>query len=105
MIAFVTSHYSRTCLEGQETQQTEQRKKLAYVHMRLELGCDVFESGNREPVRDAKTLLVSLMMEIAMGCPAARWPLSVGLAVGRKATGLPDETERREGCKPLKPVA
>jgi hypothetical protein len=72
--------------------------------MRLEFGCDVFESGNCEPVRDARTILVSLLMETAMGGPGARWPLSVGFTAGRKATGLPDETERRGRRKPLKPV-
>jgi hypothetical protein len=83
----------------------DERNKLALVHVLLEFGSHLLQPSDGQSIRHSNVVDVTLLVDRAMGGPGARRPLSVGLAVGGKATRRSHETERGEGGQPIKPLS
>jgi hypothetical protein len=98
------THYSCTCLEVEEDVHLEGLSKLERVHVSLEDGRHLLQTGDRQLVGDAQRVLVVLLVDAAMGSPGARWAPVLGVSVGRETPLLPHEAERGDGREPLKPL-
>ena len=83
----------------------EKCKGLARVHVRLESGSCVLQAGNGQALRHAKIVLVGMTAHTARSRPIERLLAVFVAAMGGKAPEGPNETERREGCQPVKPRA
>ncbi len=81
----------------------EKREGLARVHVRLESGSRVFQTGKRQMLRQAKIVLVGMTAHTARSRPIARLLALFVASMGRKAPDRPNETERGEGSQPVKP--
>ena len=83
----------------------EERKSLARVYVRLKSGSDVLQAGKGQALRHAKVVLVGMTADTAGGRPKVRLLALFVAAMGRKAPGRPNETERGAGRQPVKPRA
>ena len=81
----------------------EKREGLARVHIRLESGSSVLQTGKRQALRYAKIVLVRMTADTAGGRPKVRLLALFVSAMGRKAPYRPNEPERGEGRQPVKP--
>src|SRR5947207_14829059 len=105
MVELITlHHYSRTCWEPEEVMDRKERKNLARVYVRLKSGSDMFQAGNGQALRHAKRVLVGMTADTARSRPKARLVTMVVVSsMRRKTPSLPNETERGEGSKQVKP--
>ena len=81
----------------------KKRKGLARVHVRLESGSRVLQIGKRQTLRHAKIVLVGMTAHTARSRPIERLLALFVASMARRAPDRPNETERREGCQPVKP--
>jgi hypothetical protein len=98
-------HYSRTCGEPEEVITVEKREGLARVHVRLQSGSDVLQTGKSQALRHAKVVFVGMTAHTARSRPKVRLLTMVVSSMGRKAPDRPNEAERGEGRQPVKPRA
>jgi hypothetical protein len=83
----------------------EKREDLACVHVRLESGSSVLQTGKRQRLRHAKIVLVGMAAHTARSRPIERLLALFVASMGRKAPYRPNEPERGEGRQPVKPRA
>src|SRR3989442_2181969 len=83
----------------------EKREDLARVHVRLQSGSDVLQTGKSQALRYAKIVLVGMTTDTARSRPKACLLALFVSAMSRKAPCRPNEPERGEGRQPVKPRA
>ena len=83
----------------------EKHEDLACVHVRLEPGSSVLQTGKRQRFRHAKIVLVAMTADTTRSRPIERLLALFVASMGRKAPDRPNEPERGEGRQPVKPRA
>jgi hypothetical protein len=78
--------------------------QLERVPVSLQEGRHLLQTADRQLISGAQRVLAVVLVDAAMGPPGARWAPVAGVAIGGKATSLPDETERGEGGEPVEPL-
>src|SRR5260370_19660632 len=99
------SHYSCTCAKAWGGDAMNQLSDLAFVPVSLQGGRRLLQRRQRQMIGGAQVVLVVLLVDGAVGAPAARALASPGVAVSMEAPLLADEAERGQGGQPVEPLS